>query len=260
MHRTSVSGHQLPTPHAVHRLGALMALALTPLAAYGLGRLAWDQAQAVFATAQPISGAGLSTLSLGQALSPVAATVGALVAAHLAWTTLVLVATPRHSRLRAAVAAVTPAAWRRVVTLATTGTLSLGLALPATAITDTTTLDNTDAGWVTTPAAATVEVESRPPEPTTEATVAVTEVTSASNLSSETTGSAGAQADAQIVVSPGDTLWDITATQLDIPLDEHARIASAWPALYDENRDTIGEDPGLIVPGQNLTAPAGWAS
>lgn len=256
MHRQVASGFHVRTGHLIQRWAAFVVLALTPFVAYGLGRLAWDQAQAVVTGVQLHSGSGLSTLSLGQALSPVAAAIGALVAAHLAWTAVALLAAPRRSRLRAAVTAMTPAVWRRIVTVATAGTLSVSLAIPATASTDTATLDSTDAGWVTTPVAATVETGQPAGATKAAVTEAATEATSGSNISSQNAGNEPAQ----VKVSPGDTLWDITATQLDIPRGDHGAIASAWPELYAENRDVIGEDPGLIVAGQQLTVPAEWTA
>jgi hypothetical protein len=45
------------------------------------------------------------------------------------------------------------------------------------------------------------------------------------------------------LVRPGDTLWDIAE-------DNH--VDGGWPALYDANRDTVGDDPDLILPGQLL--------
>ncbi|GAA2190757.1 transglycosylase family protein [Micromonospora lupini] len=45
------------------------------------------------------------------------------------------------------------------------------------------------------------------------------------------------------VVKPGDTLSEIA--------DSH-RQAGGWQALYERNRQLIGADPGLILPGQRL--------
>ncbi|MGW5678278.1 transglycosylase family protein [Streptomyces sp. NPDC003860] len=44
-------------------------------------------------------------------------------------------------------------------------------------------------------------------------------------------------------VRPGDNLWAIADAQ-DLP--------GGWPALYEANRDAVGADPDLILPGQNL--------
>jgi hypothetical protein len=45
------------------------------------------------------------------------------------------------------------------------------------------------------------------------------------------------------VVKPGDTLSEIA---------ERHRQAGGWQALYERNRQLIGADPGLILPGQRL--------
>lgn len=57
-----------------------------------------------------------------------------------------------------------------------------------------------------------------------------------------------------VVVHRGDTLWDIAARHLDEGASA-AEIAAAWPAWYEANRDVIGPDPDLILPGQQLQAP-----
>lgn len=56
------------------------------------------------------------------------------------------------------------------------------------------------------------------------------------------------------VVSRGESLWRIAANLLG-PNASNAAIAHAWPLIYQANRDVIGEDPGLILPGQRLTIP-----
>ncbi|MET8277683.1 transglycosylase family protein [Micromonospora sp. NPDC005174] len=45
------------------------------------------------------------------------------------------------------------------------------------------------------------------------------------------------------VVKPGDTLSEIA---------ERHRQAGGWQALYERNRQLVGADPGLILPGQRL--------
>jgi hypothetical protein len=57
-----------------------------------------------------------------------------------------------------------------------------------------------------------------------------------------------------VVVSPGDTLWDLAAEELG-PRASDEETAAAWPALYALNRDLIGPDPGRIEPGQRLVLP-----
>ena len=45
-------------------------------------------------------------------------------------------------------------------------------------------------------------------------------------------------------VRPGDNLSEIAAA---------AHLPGGWPALYAENKGTVGADPNLILPGQHLT-------
>lgn len=59
----------------------------------------------------------------------------------------------------------------------------------------------------------------------------------------------------RVVVTTGDTLWQIAADSL--PRDASpARIARAWPRWFAANTRTIGADPNLIRPGEVLHAPA----
>ena len=60
---------------------------------------------------------------------------------------------------------------------------------------------------------------------------------------------------AEVVVAPGDTLWDIAARALG-PGATNAQIARAWPAWYATNLETVGPDPDRIFPGQRLRPPA----
>ncbi|MEU8163515.1 transglycosylase family protein [Micromonospora parva] len=46
------------------------------------------------------------------------------------------------------------------------------------------------------------------------------------------------------LVKSGDTLSEIAAEQ---------RVAGGWQALYEDNRQVVGADPGLIFPGQRLS-------
>ena len=52
----------------------------------------------------------------------------------------------------------------------------------------------------------------------------------------------------------GDTLWSVAARHLG-PGASDAEIAKAWPAWFAENRDVVGDDPDLILPGQVLRPP-----
>ncbi|WP_349362076.1 transglycosylase family protein [Streptomyces sp. H27-C3] len=58
------------------------------------------------------------------------------------------------------------------------------------------------------------------------------------------TGTASAATAKTYTVQPGDTLSRIADKQLGD--------ASKWQALYATNRTTVGNDPNVIVPGQNL--------
>ncbi len=57
-----------------------------------------------------------------------------------------------------------------------------------------------------------------------------------------------------VTVRSGDTLWTIAAHQLPAGASA-AQIDAAWRAWYATNRDVIGADPDLILPGQQLTSP-----
>ena len=62
-------------------------------------------------------------------------------------------------------------------------------------------------------------------------------------------------ADDEVVVHRGDTLWQIAARHLG-PDAGPAEVAAAWPRWYAANRDVIGPDPHLLLPGQQLRTPA----
>lgn len=52
------------------------------------------------------------------------------------------------------------------------------------------------------------------------------------------------------IVRTGDTLWDIAAEHMAEPTN--AEITEAWKAIWRANRAVIGDEPGLIHPGQQL--------
>lgn len=58
----------------------------------------------------------------------------------------------------------------------------------------------------------------------------------------------------RVVVRLGDCLWDIAADHLG-PDATDWEIAASWPRWYEVNRDRIGADPGVILPGTILDAP-----
>jgi LysM domain len=57
-----------------------------------------------------------------------------------------------------------------------------------------------------------------------------------------------------VVVHRGDTLWAIAARHLG-PAATDAQVAAEWPRWHAANRSTIGAEPDLILPGQQLVAP-----
>lgn len=60
-----------------------------------------------------------------------------------------------------------------------------------------------------------------------------------------------------VVVSAGDTLWALAAATLP-PGACEADVAARVTALHRTNRDVVGADPDLILPGQELRLP--WPS
>jgi len=57
-------------------------------------------------------------------------------------------------------------------------------------------------------------------------------------------------------VVPGDTLWGLASSTLPAGAAE-PEIARRWRAIYRHNRDVIGADPDLILPGITLSLPEG---
>jgi len=66
---------------------------------------------------------------------------------------------------------------------------------------------------------------------------------------------APAPAGEQVVVRPGDTLWDLAAADLG-PGADPAAVDERWREIYAHNRAVIGPDPDLIQPAQRLRLPA----
>ena len=65
----------------------------------------------------------------------------------------------------------------------------------------------------------------------------------ASRGDGEARDGAARQGGGTYTVRPGDNLWAIADAQ-DLP--------GGWPELYEANKDEVGSDPDLILPGQNL--------
>jgi hypothetical protein len=63
-----------------------------------------------------------------------------------------------------------------------------------------------------------------------------------------------------VVVQPGDTLWSLAEVSLRrsgtaSPPDR--QVAQAWPRWWAANREAIGDDPDLLLPGTVLCPPPG---
>ena len=58
----------------------------------------------------------------------------------------------------------------------------------------------------------------------------------------------------EVVVHRGDSLWLLAARHLGEGATD-AEIAAEWPRWYAANRQVIGPDPDLLLPGQVLRAP-----
>ncbi|MCV2394137.1 LysM peptidoglycan-binding domain-containing protein [Actinotalea sp. M2MS4P-6] len=72
--------------------------------------------------------------------------------------------------------------------------------------------------------------------------------------SAASAGSATSPGADTVVVRHGDSLWALAAAHLPgAPTD--AEVARAWPAWYAANREVIGSDPDLLLPGQVLVVP-----
>ncbi|WP_323748949.1 transglycosylase family protein [Streptomyces sp. PR69] len=66
----------------------------------------------------------------------------------------------------------------------------------------------------------------------------------ASRGDSSSRDASGTAVDGQgYTVRPGDSLWSIA---------DEREVHGGWPALYEANQETVGEDPDLIHPGQSL--------
>ncbi|WNM26700.1 LysM peptidoglycan-binding domain-containing protein [Demequina capsici] len=229
-------------------------MAVMPIASCVLGGLAMDLARSA---GEP--GAGPDAL-----IAPLIVGLGALVCGYLTLTSLVMLAAAVGGAVPRWAAALAPHAWRRLVATAAGVTLSTGIAVPSFAVdaapgwNSPVTVAGTDwaPGWVESPA-----VPQLTTHPQVDAAPGWQADASPSSLAVDAAGTAdtapatnpGAPP-ASLTVEAGDSLWTITA---DLLGDQDAHdIASAWPALYEANRVTIGDDPGLIQPGQVLAVPA----
>ncbi|MET7279422.1 hypothetical protein ABZS29_14400 [Kribbella sp. NPDC005582] len=58
----------------------------------------------------------------------------------------------------------------------------------------------------------------------------------------------------RVTVAPGDSLWELAKRELGAEATDE-QIAARWPEWYAANRQVIGTDPNLILPGQVLRVP-----
>ncbi len=169
-----------------------------------------------------------------------------------------------------------PAIVRRALVVVVSASVGLGVASGASAGTPAPTPSPTsvsadvsmsadDLGWaITTPAAADVSpiTDTPPPAPSTEPAPVVepTPHPPAASAAAPATAPAAPATTTpspdprRVVVVAGDTLWAIAARHLG-PDATDAEIAASWPRWFHANSAVIGADPGLIRPGQVLTAP-----
>ncbi len=72
--------------------------------------------------------------------------------------------------------------------------------------------------------------------------------------SGELSGEPAGELTEPVTVHRGDTLWDLAARHLGGRATD-AEIAAEWPRWYAANREAIGADPDLLLPGQQLAPP-----
>ncbi|MEO7058283.1 MAG: LysM peptidoglycan-binding domain-containing protein [Lapillicoccus sp.] len=68
-------------------------------------------------------------------------------------------------------------------------------------------------------------------------------------------GPAAQRSQEAVVVRAGDTLWDLAARRLG-PHATVAQVADEWPRWYAVNQSVVGDDPDLLLPGQQLVVPS----
>lgn len=198
------------------------------------------------------------------------ATTAALTLAVGCWALVLSISVRATGRravaLERAATALTPSLLRRVVAAG----VGVGLGLAGTSA---ATAVETDLGWQ--PTVATEDAtgaETGAPAPSREGLVPMAGTTSAqppvggvpvSTSSPASPGPGAMPAEVRetevVTVEPGDTLWSLAAERLGEDVSD-AQVSAAWPHWHETNRDVIGADPDLLLPGQVLTVPSGAAS
>lgn len=274
---SSPTVHRTPRPNHVpgHRVGVLRGSAATLLC----GALSLALGAAAAQTAASSTGpadldALVAALALG--LGAAAAVVLAVGCGLLTVAALGRALGRSLDGLDALAARLTPALLRRAVAV----TVSTGLGLAAA--TGVASASEPDLGWQVTTSSSASSTPAAPggaagparPEPSTEeqsgpagAAVALQTVATEQDVVEQVATAAAPQPAATVAIPPtrppastvtvlaGDSLWRIAAAHLPAGSSD-ADVASAWPLWYAANRDVVGSDPGLIHPGQVLTAPA----
>lgn len=126
-------------------------------------------------------------------------------------------------------ARVTPRAWRRVLALVLGGAIALAPAASSASSASDSPATVPDVTGLRLPDRPSVGLGPSTREPT-------------------------ARPSGGVIVRTGDTLWDIAAESLPAHASDAAR-ARACRRWYDTNRDVIGDDPDLLLPGMRLTPP-----
>lgn len=255
------------TPGIRRAGGAVAATVVTALLA-AVARRSWEQ----------VAGAGPSTLD--EVVTTVTAALGVLVAVWLGLGFVVAALAHLPGRVGSwadrLAGGVSPEVTRRLAAAlvgAVVGTVAcpspaVGAAAPPPGFTVTTgeSIERTPApdlpgpGFGVTVRSTASTPEERTPSPGWTPTrpakrpQAPTELVSAGRRPAGSVSPAASAGAAEVVVVRGDSLWAIAARHLG-PGATDAEVAREWPRWYVANRDTIGADPDLLLPGQVLRVP-----
>src|SRR5665648_274781 len=282
---SSPTVHRTPRPNHVPgpRVGVLRGSAATVLRGSAATVLCGALGLALGATAARTTASSTGPIGLDVLVAALALGLGAAAAVVLAvgCGLLTVAALGRAlgrslDGLDALAARLTPALLRRAVAV----TVSTGLGLAAA--TGVASASEPDLGWQVTTSSSASGTDAAPggaagpgrPEPSAEvrpgpagAAVAPQTVATEQDVVEQVATAAAPQPAATVAIPPtrppastvtvlaGDSLWRIAAAHLPVGSSD-ADVASAWPLWYAANRDVVGPDPGLIHPGQVLTAPA----
>lgn len=246
--------HRQPHPRLVPVVSAGAVAAAAAGATLAIAR---DQMRAAFHLSSGLAG-GVSDMD--DAISAVAVT---LLGLCLAWAALVLALTALGAApgvvgllMRRAAAAVTPRAARAAIA----AVCGLAPAVVAAGSASASALPTVIATAASAPAPAAGSGEVPPS--------AGTSLPTLDRPGEPAPGASGAGAgrDDAHVVQAGDTLWGLARAWLASQLpseqssEQHpvsdAEIAEQWPRWYQANRNVIGDNPNVLVPGETLRPPS----